>query len=182
MRVLMAGSSGMVGKAVSEFLIRNECPVVKLVRRPVSNDVTEIFWDPEKGELEESKLNEFDVVIHLGGYNIAKKVWSSRVKKRIMNSRVNSTKLLAEKLASLKSKPKVFIVASGVNVYGYTEEGDEAFTESSKLNGTDFLSEVVRAWEGATKAASDAGIRVVNTRFAAVIGRDGGLKKSASYF
>lgn len=177
MRVLMGGASGMIGRALSEFLIRNECPVVKLVRRPVQNDITEIYWDPEKGELDEKKLGEFDAVIHLGGYNIAQKVWSSRVKKRILNSRVKSTELLASKLASLKSKPKTFIVASGMNVYGYTKEGDEAFTESSKLNGTDFLSSVVREWEAASKAASNAGIRVVNARFSAVLGKSGGLLK-----
>ena len=177
MRVLMGGASGMIGKALSEFLIRHECPVVKLVRKPVTNDVTEIFWDPEKGELDESKLKEFDAVIHLGGYSVAHKVWTSRIKKRILNSRVKSTRLLAEKLASLKTKPKVFVVASGMNVYGHTKDEEEPFTESSKLNGTDFLSEVVREWEDATKPASDAGIRVVNTRFSAVLGRRGGLLK-----
>ena len=177
MRVLMGGASGMIGKALSEFLIRHECPVVKLVRRPVTNDITEIFWDPEKGEIDESKLVDFDIVIHLGGFNIAKKVWSSRVKKRILNSRVKSTKFLAEKISSLSTKPKLFIVASGMNIYGYSKDGEEPFTESSKENGTDFLSEVVREWENACSPAVSAGIRVVNTRFSAVIGKSGGLLK-----
>ena len=113
MRVLMGGASGMVGSALSEFLIRHDCPVVKLVRRKVTNDITEIFWDPEKGELDESKLEEFDVVIHLGGFNIAKKIWTSRIKKKILESRVKSTALLADKISKLNNKPKVFITASG---------------------------------------------------------------------
>ena len=177
MRVLMGGASGMVGSALSEFLIRHDCPVVKLVRRKVTNDITEIFWDPEKGELDESKLEEFDVVIHLGGFNIAKKIWTSRIKKKILESRVKSTALLADKISKLNNKPKVFITASGMNIYGYTEDGDEAFTESSKELGQDFLADVVRKWEGAAKPAADAGIRLIHARFSAVLGKEGGLLK-----
>lgn len=177
MRVLMGGASGMVGKALSEFLIRHECPVVKLVRRPVQNEITEIFWDPDKGVLDESQLEEFDAIIHLGGYNIAKRVWTGRVKRRIKDSRVNSTKLLAEAVAGLKSKPKIFITASGMNIYGYTEDENKPFDENSPENGTDFLSEVVHDWEKAAKPARDVGVRVVHARFSAVIGRTGGLLK-----
>ncbi|MCM8524964.1 MAG: TIGR01777 family oxidoreductase [Lentisphaeraceae bacterium] len=177
MRVLMGGASGMIGSSLSEFLIRHECPVVKLVRRKVSNDITEIYWDPEKGELDESKLEEFDAVIHLGGFNIAKKVWSSKVKKRILETRVKSTQLLAEKISKLKNKPKVFITASGMNIYGYTKGDAEPFTEKSKETGHDFLADVVRQWEAATKPAKDADIRVIHARFSAVLGKEGGLLK-----
>ena len=177
MRVLMGGASGLVGKSLSECLIRHKCPVVKLVRRPVTNDITEIFWDPEKGELDESKLEEFDVIIHLGGFNVAKKVWTSRVKKKILESRVKSTQLLADKISKLKNKPKIFLVASGMNIYGYTKKDEEPFTESSKASGDDFLADVVKEWEAAANSASSSGVRVVNARFSAVIGKDGGLLK-----
>ena len=177
MRVLIGGASGMVGKALSEFLIRNDCPVVKLVRRPVTNELTEIYWNPDKGELDESLLKEFDAVVHLGGFNVAKKVWTPRVKKTILESRVKSTKLLSEKLASVSDKPKVFITASGMNIYGYTTDPEKPFTENSPENGQDFLSDVVKEWEGATKAAKDAGIRVVHARFSAILGKSGGLIK-----
>lgn len=177
MRVLMGGASGMLGRALSEFLIRNKCPVVKLVRRPVSNDLTEIFWDPENGELDEKELEEFDAVVHLGGFNVAKKVWTGKVKKRILESRVKSTKLLVEKLSRVNKKPKTLICASGMNIYGYSSDGADAFTESAKEKGEDFLADVIREWEAAANLAKESGLRVVNARFSAILGKDGGLLK-----
>ncbi len=175
MRVLIGGASGMVGKALTELLIKNGHPVVKLVRCPVKNELSEIFWDPEKGIINKNELDEFDVVVHLGGYNVAKNSWSKKIKQKIKESRVKSTALLAKTLSSLENKPKLFINASGINIYGYNENINESVDENSPARGKDFLSEVIQEWEGATQPLKDAGIRVVHARFSAVLSPSGGL-------
>ena len=178
MRVLIGGASGMVGKALASYLVDQECPVVKLVRQPVKDELTEIFWDIDQKKLDEKKLEGFDAVVHLGGANIANKAWTRKYKKLIMDSRVKSTELLVDRLSKLKKKPKVLIVASGLNIYGQTLKDAEPFSEFSAEKGTDFLADVVKEWEKAAKKATDAGIRVCFMRFGAVIGPGGGLLKT----
>ena len=175
MKTLISGSSGMIGKALSSHLINHDCSVVRLVRRPVIDELMEVSWDIDKGEIDSSKLEDFDAVIHLGGVNVADKQWTRGQKAKIMSSRVKSTALLSETLSKLTNKPKVFIIASGINIYGENELDAEPFTETSSELGIDFLAEVVRSWEEATKLAQAAGIRVCFVRLSAVLGPTGGL-------
>jgi uncharacterized protein (TIGR01777 family) len=114
-----------------------------------------------------------DVVIHLAGENIAQP-WKRAVRKRIRESRVTSTRLLAEKLARLPVKPKTLICASATGYYG--NRGDEILDEQS-LPGHGFLPEICREWETAAEPARAAGIRVVHLRFGIVLSPDGGALK-----
>ena len=169
MKILVAGSSGLVGTALCNRLEREGHEVVRLVRRQPAQG--ELRWDPEAGELEQEALEGVEAAVHLGGRNIATGRWTASVKEQLRQSRVQTTELLATRLAGLAAPPKVLVCASAIGIYGHRR--DEELDEGSDT-GEGFLAELGRAWEGASAAASEAGIRVVQARLGIVLSRRGG--------
>ena len=169
MKILVAGSSGLIGTAFCSRLGREGHKVVRLVRRPPGRG--ELRWDPEAGELEQEGLEGIEAVVHLGGRNIAAGRWTATVKAQLRQSRVQTTQLLATRLAGLAAPPRVLVCASAVGIYGHRR--DEELDEESDI-GEGFLVELGRAWEGASAVASEAGIRVVQARLGIVLSRRGG--------
>jgi uncharacterized protein (TIGR01777 family) len=168
MRLAIAGASGFVGSALVPFLINGGHKVLRLVRRPPGPD--EIHWDPQTGTLDPARLEGLDAVINLAGENIATR-WTEPAKRKIRESRIQSTTLLAGALAGLTRKPRVFISVSAVGYYGDT--GDEPVDET-RAAGAGFLPAVAREWEAAAAGASQAGIRVVHPRFGIILSPAGG--------
>ena len=173
-RTLISGSTGLIGRALIGRLESSEHEVVRLVRPTSRRGVTGVKWDPAAGLLNTSELEGFDAVVHLAGENIADRRWSEEQKRRIRDSRVIGTTLLAETLAGLDSPPSVFVCASAGGYYG--DRGDEILTDWA-TSGTDFLAQATREWEEATAPASEAGIRVVNMRISVVLTAAGGMLK-----
>ena len=170
MKILVSGSNGLLGSALIPFLSTGGHSVTPLLRSAGKSNAGP-SWDPARGEIESDKVENFDAVVHLAGESIAEGRWTEAKKKRILDSRVEGTKLLASTLASLKNPPKALICASAVGYYG--DRGDEEMSEDSG-RGSDFLSVVCEAWENAAGAARDAGIRVVHLRFGVVLSARGG--------
>jgi uncharacterized protein len=173
MRLLITGSSGLIGSALSRTLVDGRHTVVRLVRGPVSGDATTVSWDPERQTIDRAGLEGFDAVVHLAGEPLLGR-WTAEKKRRIADSRVRGTKLIAEALASLTRRPGVLVCASAAGYYG--DRGDEILTEES-TPGRGFLADVVRAWESAADPARQVGIRVVHVRTGLVLARGGGLLK-----
>ena len=170
MRVLVSGSSGLIGSAVVARLRDRGDEVVRLVRRaPTGAD--EVRWDPAAGQLDAAALGRIDGIVHLAGEGIGEKRWSEAQKRKILDSRVQGTRLLAETAAALDPKPSVFVCGSAIGFYGL--RGDEILTEES-ATGTGFLADVVRQWEAQTAAAESAGIRTVHLRTGIVLSPTGG--------
>ena len=169
MKILVAGSSGLIGTALCSQLEREGHEVVRLVRRQPAQ--RELRWDPEAGELEQDALEGIEAVVHLGGRNVAAGRWTASVKAQLRQSRVQTTQLLAARLAGLTAPPKVLICASAIGIYGHRR--DEELDEESDT-GEGFLAELGRAWEGASAVAAEAGIRVVQARLGIVLSRRGG--------
>lgn len=143
--------------------------VVRLVRR-ASEGPNEAAWDPAASTIDVAALAGLQGAVHLSGATIGRR-WTARRKAEILESRSSSTSLLATTMASLEPRPRVFVCAGGVGIYG--DRGDEILTEASPT-GTGFLAEVGIAWEGATEPARAAGVRVVNLRAGIVLSREGG--------
>ncbi|WP_339911670.1 TIGR01777 family oxidoreductase [Symmachiella dynata] len=171
MKVLVSGASGLVGGAVVQAFLDAGHDVSRLVRRRISVSENDHFWDPAAGKLDPVALQGVDVMIHLGGDNIADGRWTPEKKERIRDSRVDSTRLLAETAAKLEHPPKTFLCASAIGFYG--DRGNETLDEGS-TPGTGYLPEVCQDWEAACQPARDKGIRVVNLRFGMILSPDGG--------
>lgn len=169
--VAVTGASGLVGRALVDQLEEAGCLVRQLVRRPVKDAEREIFWNPSDGKIDTEELNGVDAVVHLAGENIAGGRWTAERKRRIVESRVKGTQLVAETLAGLSSKPSVLVSASAIGFYG--DRGDEVVDEDSPA-GDGFLAETCKAWEEANTPASDAGIRTVQVRIGLVLSPEGG--------
>ena len=164
MEILIAGSHGMVGSAVTPYLIACGHQVVRLVRSAPGPD--EVWWDPDAGKIDVSGLEGFDGVVTLATAPWPFR-WTAKAKEKIRTNRKVTYRLLADSLATCVRKPRVLVCASGIGVY--PSSGDEILTEDTALCSS-FLSTVDREGETATAAAEAAGIRVVHLRIPQVIG------------
>jgi uncharacterized protein (TIGR01777 family) len=173
MRIVVAGASGLVGSALVPKLKANGAEVTPLVRSAAKTG--EIEWHPDRESIDAPALEGFDAVINLAGDGIANGRWTEEKKRRILDSRVNGTRLLSETVAHFSRKPKTFINASAIGFYG--SRGDELVDEDSGP-GEGFLASVCRQWESATAPAEQAGIRVVKLRLGVILTKDGGIMGS----
>jgi uncharacterized protein len=170
MRVLVSGSSGLIGSALTKRLVASGHGVSRLVRSADRAGEDAFLWDPSEGRVDQAALAGVDAVVHLAGETIAGR-WTDAKKRRIRKSRIDGTSLLSEAIAASDSRPAVFVCASAVGFYG--DRGDEELTEESST-GDGFLAGVVVEWEAATEPAARAGVRVVNIRSGEVLSREGG--------
>ncbi|MGE5224213.1 MAG: NAD-dependent epimerase/dehydratase family protein, partial [Omnitrophica WOR_2 bacterium] len=164
MKILIAGSNGMIGSAATRHLTGCGYEVVRLVRREPG--AGEVFWDPDAGKIDTAGIEGFDGVVHLATLPWPFR-WTSKAKQSIHANRLATNGLLARSLANCKLKPRVLICASGMGYY--PSSGDAILTEDSPA-GTSFLARLQQAGEAATAPASDAGIRVVHLRIPMVLG------------
>ncbi|MCP5467985.1 MAG: TIGR01777 family protein [Deltaproteobacteria bacterium] len=173
MKILISGSHGLIASELIPILQAKGHKIGRLIRDKADITKNEIFWNAERGSLDKSALQEFapDAVIHLAGEGIADGRWTEERKRKIRDTRVNGTKILAQALATLESPPQVFISGSAVGFYG--NRGDEKLDETSSA-GEGFLAEVAQDWEANTQAAESKGIRVVHIRTGIVLSEKGG--------
>jgi uncharacterized protein (TIGR01777 family) len=169
MKILVSGSHGLVGKALTISLVNSGHDIVSLVRQS-AND-SEIEWHPNHGKINLQQLEGFDVIVNLAGESIASGRWTEEKKKKIRESRVKGTELLSSALARLSLPPSTLINASAIGFYG--SRGDELLTEKS-APGEGFLPEVCIEWEKATGQAEAKGIKTIHTRFGIILDEKGG--------
>src|SRR4051812_33593590 len=169
MDVAITGSSGLIGTALADALHERGDRVVPVVRGTGLG----LRWDPAAAVIDAAGFEGFDAVVHLAGEGIGEKKWTDEQKRRIRDSRVQGTELLARTLAGLERPPAVLVPGSAIG--WYADRGDEPLTETSPPGPTsDFLVDVCLAWEAATAAAEEAGIRTVHLRTGIVLSPNGG--------
>ena len=175
-KVLVSGSTGMIGLQLCAFLETAGHDVYRLLRPKTKlpadvNSEKVIRWNDLTGDVLEGDMNGFDSVIHLAGAGIGDKRWSKKRKQLIRDSRVIPTENLSRVLASLDKPPKALLSGSAIGFYG--DRGSDVLDEKSK-SGSGFLAEISSEWEEASSQAKDAGIRVVNLRTGIVVSPLGG--------
>jgi uncharacterized protein (TIGR01777 family) len=175
MKVLVSGSTGLIGTALVSRLREAGHVVVRLVRNASSSEDEAVVWDPAAGTLDGDRLAGLDAAVHLAGESVGTTRWTAEKKARIRDSRVQGTRLLAGALAGCTQPPGVFACASAIGYYG--SRGDDVLTEES-TPGKGFLAGVCREWEAAAREASRPETRVVNLRFGVVLSADGGALAS----
>lgn len=140
-KVLIAGGSGFIGQKLASLLVEKGFDVSILTRNPKVN--RDIFWNPEKKEIDTKQLGEIAVIVNLVGENIGVGRWTKKRKKELVDSRVDSTTFLCE-LAEKMPKLSYFVCASAINCYG--KESDKIHIESDDF-GSNFLSQLIKSWE-----------------------------------
>ncbi len=173
MRFVIAGASGFLGQAWTRTLADQGHHVVRLVRREPSS-AEESRWDPARGEVDQAVVDEADVVANLAGASNLHLPWTESYKHEFLQSRVGTTRLLAEAVARSERRPAL-LAQSGISSYG--DHGAEVVDESTPTDAPTFMGEVVRRWEEATEPAAEAGARVVMMRTAPVLDRRAGALK-----
>ncbi len=173
MKIVITGSSGLIGSALVRDCEKKNFEVVKLVRR-VPKQENESQWDPVKGIVDLNVLEKATAIMNLAGAGVGDRRWSKKYKKLILDSRVNSTETLANAIVNLKTPPSVFVSGSAIGFYGDT--ADVAVDENANL-GEGFLSDVVFNWEYAAQRVRSNNIRVVHPRTGLVMSKRGGLLK-----
>ena len=170
MKVLMTGSSGLIGTALTSFLSGGGHQVRRVLRTAsASGDATS--WNPSDGTFTDGAFDGIDAVVHLAGENIASGRWTAARKAQIRDSRVIGTRHLCETLSRLDTLPKVLVAASALGFYG--DHGNAVLDESA-APGSGFLADVCQAWEDAAAPARERGVRVVHLRVGIVLTPLGG--------
>ena len=173
MRIAITGATGMIGSKLAAFLLAQGHQIAVITRRNSYRQpqASVIAWDPSLDYIENEKLEGFDVIVHLAGANVGE-YWSEEHKKEILESRVQSTRLLSESLLKLVSKPKLLISASAIGFYG--NHPPEEILDENSPSGQGFLADVCRQWEEQTNIVTQTGIRVVRMRLGLVLSKAGG--------
>ena len=169
MKVLISGASGLVGTELQKQLIELGHTPVVLVRRKATKP-NELEWNPTKGELDYTALEDIDAVVNLAGATTGKLPWTKKYKEELIQSRLDSTRTIVQAIAKAKNKPKVLVSGSASGIYGDT--GDQLLLESAP-KGEGFLAELASQWEREAMKAPQ-GVRVVLARTTMVLSREKG--------
>ena len=183
MKILVTGSTGLVGTALVARLAQDGHAVCRLLRRdsvapPAPSGVVDAVWNPAVAELKGGPFGEapgkdpgVEAVVNLCGASIAGGRWTKPRKELLRTSRIDTTRALVEALAKTNVRPRVLLSASAIGIYG--DSGDRVLTEQSSP-GSDFLAELARKWEAEARRAEELGMRVVLARFGIILAREGG--------
>lgn len=176
--VLITGGTGFVGAHLTQLLLKNNYAVMVLTRNKSlvhSNGPTPLnyaYWDVEKRIIDESAITKADYIIHLAGAGIAEKRWTKRRKEELVNSRVNSSKLLVDALAKTPNKVQAVVSASAIGWYDSSLQ--QKHTEG-ELPANDFLGNTCKLWEESIEPIKKLGIRLVKLRLGIVLSKNGGM-------
>ncbi len=172
--VCITGGTGLVGSSLMRILKLSAYRVLVLSREK-SEDPESIlrYWDIEKGIIDPVAVDNADHYVHLAGASVGEGRWTDQKKKEIRDSRIKSTRLLYDTIKGSKRKPKTFISASAIGVYGH-DTGGVLIDEDRVKPGDDFLATVTREWEEEVNKIRELGVRVVILRIGVVLSYFGG--------
>jgi len=174
LKILIAGATGLIGNELTSKLL-SLGHQVSILSRSISsktNGVVVYKWNPDKGEIDAKAFEGVDAVINLAGAGVADKRWTKEYKKLILDSRINSTKLLIDTLKKTPNSVSTFINASAIGFYGF--DTADVWIDESTLPGNDFLATTVKKWESEALFANEIGIRTVIIRIGIVLSEKGG--------
>ena len=172
MKVMIAGGSGFLGRALTKSLLADGHQVYILTRGTRAIEGAQaVQWDAKTTAGWGHLVNEMDVMIHLAGKSLSSWPWTSATKQAFYDSRIIPGLALARSIQEAEHRPSIFVQASGINHYGLS--GDLA--DESTPPGDDFLAQLTVKWEDATKSVEELGVRRVVIRTAVVLGKGDGL-------
>ena len=174
--ILITGGTGLIGRYLIKSLSKDSNTIYVLTRSEsrFENNVNFINWDPDSQRLDLSNIPAVDYIINLAGASIDGSRWTNSYKRKILESRLNSTSLLFKEIRKLKQKPSIYIGASAT---GFYKKNTKVAQVEEDYKGSDFLSDVVAKWEKESNNFMKYGIRTVLLRIGLVLSKDGGVLK-----
>ena len=174
--ILITGGTGLIGRYLIKSLSKDSNTIYVLTRSEsrFENNVNFINWDPDSQRLDLSNIPAVDYIINLAGASIDGSRWTNSYKRKILESRLNSTSLLFKEIKKLKQKPSLYIGASAT---GFYKKNTKVAQIEEDDKGSDFLSDVVAKWEKESNNFMKYGIRTVLLRIGLVLSKDGGVLK-----
>lgn len=189
--IIITGGTGLIGTALRKALLEKGYRVIILSRKEVARSLPEnlsyAVWDIKNQTIDREAIGSADYIIHLAGAGVADKRWTKKRKQEIIDSRVNSSKLIVDSLKSIPNKVKAVICSSGIGWYGadlipnsYTQGGEGSgvrkFVESDP-HANDFLGSTCKQWEESIDPVTQLGKRLVKLRTGIVLSKEGGAMK-----
>ena len=172
----ITGGTGFIGTYLTRILVEKGYKVIIFTRNAaayrVAGNLKYAHWNPDKGTMDINSLKQLDAAVHLAGAGVADRMWTTKRKKEIVKSRVESTKLLVSQLKEYSPKCKTFVSASAIGYYGPDNAGQAPFTEEA-APFNDFLGDTCKKWENESAAGQEF-MRTTILRFGIVLGREGG--------
>ncbi|MFN0173531.1 MAG: TIGR01777 family oxidoreductase [Saprospiraceae bacterium] len=168
--ILIAGGSGLIGSRLSKMLHSQGHTVRLLSRSP--NGEGQFFWNPASNEMDAEALQEVDFVVNLAGAGIADKRWTATRKKELIESRVKTAALLYRAMEGMAKRPKAYLSASAVGIYG--NSGETWIREDTPPVDQSFMVECCQNWESSADEMLRLGIRTVKFRIGVVLAKEGG--------
>ena len=174
--ILITGGTGLIGRYLIKSLSKASNTIYVLTRSEsrFENNVNFINWDPDSQRLDLSNIPAVDYIINLAGASIDGSRWTNSYKRKILESRLNSTSLLFKEIKKLKQKPSLYIGASAT---GFYKKNTKVAQVEEDYKGSDFLSDVVAKWEKESNNFMKYGIRTGLLRIGLVLSKDGGVLK-----
>src|SRR6056297_23162 len=171
-RIIIAGGSGMIGSALTTYLLNRGHKVEWLSHSGSSGPVPVHAWNPAQGDLPSTAIRSADVIVNLAGAGIADKRWTTSRKEVLRSSRVDGNIALAQLLEEDAGKVKSFISSAAMGIYG--NRGHDWCKEDDNIEGNDFLVEICRDWEKSIRKVASVGLRAVWLRISVVLSMEGG--------
>jgi len=177
MKIVIAGGTGFVGKALTKLLQEKGHEIIILTRNKTGreNDIQYVQWLHYKTRPEQL-LDDVDAFVNLAGISLSNGRWTKKQRKAIYTSRMEATLEIVRIMEHLPSKPKVLVNASAVGIYPTSTTA--IYNEDSTDYATDFLGKTVYDWERHAKRAEKLGVRVALARFGVILGRNSGALPS----
>ncbi len=178
--VLITGGTGLVGSALSSYLLQKKFKVIILTRDPLSQkDVNGVYyaaWNVKSQTIDVKAVQQADYIIHLAGAGVMDKRWTREYKKEIVSSRIKSSALIVDTLKANQHHVKAIISSSAIGWYGEDKIKGHAFTEDEPA-ANDFLGQTCMQWEQSIEAAEGLNVRVCKLRTGIVLSNNGGAFK-----
>ncbi|MFY7963440.1 MAG: TIGR01777 family oxidoreductase [Chitinophagaceae bacterium] len=178
--ILIAGGTGLVGRRLTEMLLVKGYSVTILTRTAntasTNPNISYASWDTDKQTIDEIAIAKADAIVNLAGAGVADKRWSVERKKEILESRVNSGRLIVNALQKIQNKVEVVINASAIGWYASNPIANKTYQEEEPAN-TDFLGETCKQWEQSIHPVSLLKKRLIKLRIGIVLAKDGGALK-----
>jgi len=163
--VLISGKNGLLANRFWELQKSKYNIKFLSTDKKKCDNISVFYWDIKNEFIDGNALKDCDHIVHLAGYPIINR-WTKENKKKMYESRINSTKLIYKYCKKLMIEPKTFVSASAIGIYGLESEGEK---DEKDITNTDWISKMAIDWEKSADIFKKINARVVKMRISLIV-------------